>query len=294
MTCDTYLGRYLAHLRTKGRRSTRKIPYWLAVYDRWLADRDLTLGTVGPAIAEEFQVSLSSTYASGTVADIIACVAGFSAWLVSQGAITANPFFLMRRVKRIAKLPRSIPSQKELAAKLMSLEQFWEVPTLGERRRRYRTHVAAEVLYATGMRLAELANIEAHDINLDNNTIMIRCGKGGVPRTAWLTEYASRVLSIYLTVRNITNLTASDKLFGCQSGRTIDTAINTAFKTYVGMTCHGFRHTLGTHLLQRGCDLRHIQVILGHESLSSTTLYTKVSKDDLRTQLDLYHPRSQL
>jgi len=57
------------------------------------------------------------------------------------------------------------------------------------------------------------------------------------------------------------------------------------------ITSHGFRHSLGTHLLRSGCDMRHIQVILGHEALSTTQIYTKVDKEDLKKSLDAFHPR---
>lgn len=57
------------------------------------------------------------------------------------------------------------------------------------------------------------------------------------------------------------------------------------------ITSHGFRHSLGTHLLRAGCDMRYIQIILGHESLGSTQVYTKVDKDDLKRSLDAFHPR---
>jgi len=84
-----------------------------------------------------------------------------------------------------------------------------------------------------------------------------------------------------------------DHLFGVKDGRALDQALNGWLKTTCGMTSHGFRHSVGTHLLQRGCDLRFIQVILGHEDLKSTALYTKVSKEDLRCQLDQFHPRGR-
>jgi len=57
------------------------------------------------------------------------------------------------------------------------------------------------------------------------------------------------------------------------------------------ITCHGFRHSIGTHLLRAGCDLRHIQMILGHEKLNSTQRYTRVDRRDLRNIIDKYHPR---
>ena len=82
-----------------------------------------------------------------------------------------------------------------------------------------------------------------------------------------------------------------EHLFGVKGGRNLGASLNKWLKSTCGITCHGFRHSVGTHLMQRGCGLRSIQIILGHEDLNSTALYTKISKEDMRGQLDQFHPR---
>jgi integrase/recombinase XerD len=149
-----------------------------------------------------------------------------------------------------------------------------------------------ELLYSTGLRLAELAALEVADIDWEAGTLMVRQGKGGATRLAWLNEYTQRVLAIYMKELRPALLHAdTDLLFGVNGARALDKTINAPLKKIFGITSHSLRHCLGTHLLARGCDLRLIQLILGHEDLGSTSLYTRVSKEDLRQQLDAHHPR---
>ena len=124
-------------------------------------------------------------------------------------------------------------------------------------------------------------------------TVFIRSGKGGVARTAFLNDYAVSVVKFYITeAREVVNFKrSSSTLFGVASARNLDSALNCHLKQLGGFTSHSFRHAVGTHLLRRGCDLRYIQLILGHDDLKSTALYTRVSKEELRDQLDSYHPR---
>lgn len=292
---------YIERQKAKGRRGLRKVPYYLDVYFRWLDDRGLRISDVNALAAEEFQTYLATKendgqphYTSGTVGGIVATVDMFHRWLTEEGHMLANPFYGLKRVKREQKLPRNVPSQDEMAEHLEKLRRFWDAQAVGERRALYRLHVIAELLYATGMRIDELARITPEDIDWAGNVVLIREGKGGATRLAYLNEYAARVLSLYVTtMRDTVNWNRkSPTVFGTSSGRTIDPAINKHFKRLFGFTSHTFRHALGTHLLQRGCDLRYIQLILGHDDLDSTAIYTKASKDDLRNELDKRHPRS--
>jgi integrase/recombinase XerD len=154
-------------------------------------------------------------------------------------------------------------------------------------------------MYATGLRLSEVAGLRVNDIRLDEKTVQVKNGKGGKERTAYLTAYASRVLGIYIdNMRRYVNKNKRSKnLFGIAGGRNLDSVLNKWLKE-LGSECgierftsHIFRHALGFHLLRRGCDMRYIQLILGHENIGTTSIYTKVEKSDLRRELDTYHPR---
>jgi integrase/recombinase XerD len=188
-----------------------------------------------------------------------------------------------------------------MALLLAELARFDEQPTQRAKLRRYRVHVLAEFLYATGLRIAEAAALVEEQLDLRARLVYVREGKGGKPRTAFLTAYAAEVMERYLKRGRALVLgpyarNHGDTLFGADKAR-VAVVLNSELEKVCSLldlpciTSHGFRHSLGTHLLRAGCDMRHIQAILGHEALGTTQVYTKVDKDDLKKSLDEFHPR---
>ncbi|HUW45713.1 MAG TPA: tyrosine-type recombinase/integrase [Dehalococcoidia bacterium] len=275
----------------------------MGVFFTWLEERGLSLADLTPLGAEEFQTYLTTMeedgvvhYASSTVADLVQAVDGFYKWLAEDGFVLQNPFYGLRHIKREQRLPRTVPTETEMATYLTRLRAFSDRPTTRERRMYYRLHVIAELLYASGMRLSELAALKPSDFDFEAKTVFIREGKGGVSRTAFLGDYAASVVRFYITqMREVANYCHDrDTLLGVDGSRNLDSFLNRNLNALFGFTSHSFRHAVGTHLLKRGCDLRFIQLILGHDDLKSTALYTRVSKEELRDQLDSFHPRKEL
>lgn len=294
------VGAYLNWQKLSGLRSWQRIRSWLPVFFEWLRESELDWREVGLHKAQDFQTYLATKekdgmvhYASRSVTGIIDTVKGFYRWAVDQGMVVSNPFLKIRRIKVEKTLPRYVPSLEEMSEQLDGIGRFWESGNLGDQRGRYKVHVVAEFLYATGMRIAELTKVEESDIDWVRGTVRIRNGKGSVERTAYLNEYAREVLRTYIDeMRELLNRSKTVRgIFGLAYTECATAVLNPWFKKTFGMTSHGFRHSVGTHLLKCGCDLRFIQMILGHEDLKTTSLYTKVSKETLRDQLDEYHPR---
>ena len=156
----------------------------------------------------------------------------------------------------------------------------------------------------TGLRIDEACRLYPEDVDVRHRYVYVKNGKGGKARTAFLTGYAADILALYIEKGK----TSSDTLL--YGGRrvllfsnkkdTLSQAFNKELRRLCTelelpvITSHAFRHSLGTHLLRAGCDMRHIQVILGHDKLSSTQIYTKVYSDDLKQSLDEYHPRQRM
>ena len=285
----------------QGACSIPTLRHGLGVYSRWLSDCAFGFAQLRTTNAEDFRADLATMsdpdgtphYTAKSVAMILWAVKAFYSYLVSEGILMRNPFADLAPVKLPSRIPRRIPDAAKLFAALDHLACFWEEEKLSARRSRYRTHVAAEILYATGMRLGELGSLTEDDIDLDARIIHIRNGKGGVARTAYLNEYASKVLKIYLSQMRevVAYRKGRDTVLCTKAGNSIGGILNGNLVKYLGLHTHDFRHAVGTHLLQAGCDLRLIQLILGHEDLKSTAIYTKVAREDLRHQLDRYHPR---
>jgi site-specific recombinase XerD len=238
-------------------------------------------------------------YATLTVKAIISMVSRLYNYLKSSGKVYTNPFLGIKRIKTARKLPRNIPMEKEMDAILLDLSRFWEHKDVRERRQYYKAHVMAELMYATGMRMGEVLALKAEDVDFEAKTITVKQGKGGKERIAYLNDYAAMVLKIYAEeMKEVINMNKkSATIFGIASQATVTDVLHKYLnvmcqKHGVGrFTSHNFRHTLGFHLLRRGCDLRYIQLILGHEDMNTTVIYTKVDKGDLRNELDAYHPR---
>jgi site-specific recombinase XerD len=297
---------HLRQLEIQGRRSLASIGQYLKEYRRWLEAESLELGDVDARHAEAYQTDLATRmndagearYRAKTVSVMLWSVRSFYEWLREGGYVERNPFRQIPRMKVGKRIPREVPTADELCENLDSLARFWEtapgVPaTTSEKRTRYRVHVISELLYATGMRIGELGALRVEDIDVADRLVRIRDGKGALSRSAYMNDYAASVVGIYVERmrKSVHYRFFQETLFGTKDGQCLGGQLNVQLKKYVGMTSHGFRHAVGTHLLSSGCDLRMIQLILGHEDLKSTAIYTKVVKEELREQLDRHHPR---
>ena len=277
----------------------------------WFEAEDLDVQSVGIAEALRYAAWLSERlddagkpYATGTMHNYLKTARGFFDHLIQTERAQSNPFRELRYPRLPEHLSRNVLSEAEMGALLAELGRFDEEPVWYERERHYRVHVLAEFLYATGLRIAEACSLTEVDLDLEAQLVYLKEGKGGKPRTAYLTPYAAAVMREYLEggssaiQRNYVRR-LGHTLFGANKARVAAVAnpVLLAACTRLGIppiTTHGFRHSLGTHLLRRGVDMRHIQVILGHEALSTTQVYTHVAKEDLKKSLDEHHPRQWL
>lgn len=272
----------------------------------YLNNRDVSEIKIKEAL--EFQGQLLNTLkkdgtclSSSTVTEYIVTVSGFYDFLKGNNYIHYNPFGSIKRLRVNKKIPRNILSEQNLNRLLQHFRDWEREINLKRRISRYRMHVISELMYSTGLRINEVANLQPEDINVFTGYITVRQGKGGYQRTSILNDYTRNILIVYLdrmrelifTKRNLIN---SNLLFGMKPSyfqKYVNESLANA-TYYLGLnkiTSHGFRHALGYHLLRSGCDIRHIQEILGHKSLKNTAIYTKVDKEDLKTILKKYHPR---
>jgi site-specific recombinase XerD len=236
-----------------------------------------------------------------TVASYVIPASAFCEFLRKKGVIPSNPFKMIRRVQPEKHIPRSIPKEQQMERLLDFLARFNEHGDLKARKRAYRAHVVAELMYSTGLRASEVAGLKVSDIDFGKGIVYVNHGKGGESRIAWLGDYAKAVLRLYMTrmrrlLENEWNERNGELLFGVKwscFGRAINGPLGKAARKcrLAGFTSHGFRHAVGYHLLRAGCNIRYIQEILGHKALHNTEIYTKVDRDDLKNILDKCHPR---
>ena len=275
----------------------------------WFDQQELTPEEVGIQEAVRYMADLGervddqgNPMSTGTVHNYLKVARRFWDFLVMTERVKTNPFQEVRYPRLPRHLSRNVLTEAQMGRVLRELGRFDELTKWYDRERRYRVHVMAELLYASGLRIAEACALVPEDLDLSHRLVRVREGKGRKSRTAFLTGYAAEILERYLSLGRPAILHGHNRemhgqtLFGANKARVAE-VVNQELEEVCRaldlpvITSHGFRHSLGTHLLRSGCDMRHIQVILGHEALQTTQIYTRVDKDDLKRSLDEFHPR---
>jgi site-specific recombinase XerD len=215
--------------------------------------------------------------------------------------IKTNPFMEIKPPRHGDRISRNVLSEVQMGYLLENLRKFDEPLCSNDRITKYRLHVIAEFLYSTGLRIAEAASLIPANIDTQSRIVYVPEGKGKKSRVAFMTSFASEVMALYLergrkAVFRSYGRSCGHTVFGT-NGQRLSVFVSVGIKQACSMlelpeiTSHAFRYSLGTHLLKAGCDMRYIQVILGHESLNATQIYTRVNKDDIKNSIDRFHPR---
>lgn len=236
----------------------------------------------------------------GTVINCLKTARAFYRWLVLCEKIQSNPFDVIKNPRLPRHISRNVLTESQMCCLLDKLREWYLIKNKTHAKQRYKCHVLAELLYSTGLRIFEAADLDEENLDFDRQVVYVKSGKGGKSRVAFLNAYSIQIIKQYLVVRAKVKLpgfrSTTKKLFNLCSERLAkvmnrELALVCKELDIPIITCHGFRHSLGTHLLRNGCDMRYIQIILGHDSLTSTQIYTQVDKQDLRNVIDEFHPR---
>lgn len=213
-------------------------------------------------------------------------------WLAKNNYLLYNPASELELPRLSRRLPKAILTIKEVE-KVMTQTNTSE--PLGIRDR-----AVLETLYSTGIRRMELMNLSIYDIDTERGTLLVRQGKGRKDRMLPLGERAIKWLTLYLTQVRPGFIINSDDgtLFLTRLGEKFNDAwLSRAVAKYIenaklGKTgsCHMFRHTMATLMLENGADIRFIQAMLGHAELSTTEIYTQVSIKALKEVHQRTHP----
>ncbi|RNB77441.1 tyrosine recombinase XerC [Brevibacillus panacihumi] len=216
-------------------------------------------------------------------------------FLMREGQLEQNPFQMVSTPKMEKKLPSFLYPQE--------VQEFFDLPDmttpLGIRDR-----LIFELLYASGMRVSELVMLTIKDVNLSMGVALVY-GKGAKERYVPIGSYACDILRQYLEYgrnklmagkedhgRLIVNY-RGEPLSDRSVRRIVDKYVDT-YALHLRVSPHTFRHTFATHMLNGGADLRVVQELLGHVNISTTQVYTHVTKERLRDVYDTAHPRASM
>jgi integrase/recombinase XerC len=232
-------------------------------------------------------------YAKTTIARRLACLRSFLRYCQREGLITSNPAKALRTPRTGRKLPHFLTTEQ--------IAQLLEAPPANEPEG-LRDRAILETMYSAGLRVAELVGLNIDHWDRDANVLRVY-GKGKKERIAPVGRYASKALMRWLEVRQpADNAGADDRaaVFLNRFGTRITTrSIGRMIEKYLKETGldrqtspHTLRHTFATHLLDGGADLRAVQEMLGHKSLTTTQIYTHVSTQRLRDTYESAHPHA--
>ena len=271
----------------------------ILAYLIWLGNDDFS--NVNFVKMREYLHHISTyNYQKTTVARKIASLRTFHKYLLREQLIENNPAENLISPKRPKSLPKFL-SMEEVEQILSNINI--DTPA------GYRNRAILELLWATGMRVSELSGLNFGNLNLENNEITV-FGKGAKERIVLITDRAKNYLQGYIDyARSMIvkekeyfnpNITDETPVFINKTGfrlqtKTIRTVINEVVEKIQlpkKVTPHVFRHSFATHLIENGADLRVVQELLGHASISNTQIYTHISMQHMKNVYDETHPRA--
>lgn len=228
---------------------------------------------------------------AATISRSLASLKSLYTFAVNQGQCDSNPVFNIKVEKAEKKLPQILTGKE--------VELLLDQPKCADLKG-YRDKAMLELLYATGIRVSELINLDVSDVNLPGG--FIKCASGGKVRIIPLYSAAIKALTDYIEeVRPKMIADVSDQsLFVNVSGERMSRqGFWKIIKYYQekaqidkDITPHTLRHSFAAHLLENGADLRSIQEMLGHSDISSTQIYAQLVKQNLKSVYNKYHPRA--
>ena len=238
-------------------------------------------------------------YSAATMARKIATLRSFYKWAERREYASSNPMTLIRTPRQSKRLPKAIPVEQ--IERLLCAPSDQDVLGLRDR-------AMLETLYSTGIRVSELVGLNAADIDIPGESLRVR-GKGKKERMVPLGAHAMHAIGVYVEKVNgdgrfgkeWRESPESAPLFMNKHGQRLSSrSVRRKLDKYlreIGLDTtispHTLRHSFATHLLENGADLRSVQELLGHQSLSTTQVYTHLTTRGVKDTYDAAHPRAE-
>lgn len=276
----------------------------LKMFIKWCEERGVdSPREVTPKMLDQFRLYLSRyRKADGTALKLasqhgrLVVVRAFFKYLFKSSYTLYDPASALDLPRSEIRIPNEVMTHPEVEKVLNVIDTTTPVGI--------RDRAMFEVLYSTGMRRAELCDLECRDIDFDKGVVFIRLGKGNKDRVIPIGERAILWVLKYVEDVRLHHIFSPDerKLFVTQYGRPIRykhlTRIGREYISKAGIekdgACHIFRHSMATSMLEGGADIRYIQEMLGHSSIETTKVYTRVVINQLKAIHTAVHPAARL
>lgn len=293
---NTYLNNFISYLTNNKRYS----PYTITSYKKdtydyleFLKKNNIDIKNSNYKIVEEYSKYLyKNKLSKRSIARKYSSIRTFYNYLEKNNILENNIFNLLENPKKEEKLPHFINEYE--------LDKMFEIPDNSPKGQRDR--LILEMLYGTGVRVSELVNIKINDIDFNNNSIKVR-GKGNKDRYVFYGKYCKEAINNYIKNGRISLLNGQtcDYLLLNRFGKNISVVSIRKILNEIINKCsldikispHVLRHTFATHLLNEGADIMHVKELLGHSSLSTTSIYTHVTNEKIKEVYYKTHPRAK-
>jgi len=298
---STPLREYLAWLRVEKGRSDKTIDAYqrdLVRFDGYLGAKHRTLESVTAADLERYLAALRAEgLAASSIARHRSSLSGLFHYLVDEGTFTNDPSLRVTPIKLPQRLPKAL-SEDTISSLIDGISG---VDPLSRRDR-----AIVELLYATGARVSEICRLDLNDLNYDNGLLRL-IGKGDKERLVPIGRSAQAALAAWLEHEGRQALIETSKHRGDAAAVFINTRGKRLSRQALhhllvergraagieqGLSPHTLRHSCATHMVAHGADIRVVQELLGHASVTTTQIYTKVSIDQIRSAYENAHPRA--
>ena len=272
----------------------------LRQFFEWASKFDTT--EISTSVLESYLSELHQQYAPKSVKRKIASLKAFFHYLEYKEIIDQNPFNKLQiKFREPIILPKTIPLSTIETLFNKIYKQYHNAPNSNKKRILLRDIAVVEMLFATGIRISELCSMPYQNIDLQNNIIIIK-GKGAKERLIHICDgHVTNVLNKYLSEYNGEILSCGYFFVNNVGNRLSDQSVREMINKYCRIanikqhiTPHMFRHSFATLLLEENVDIRYIQTMLGHSSISVTEIYTHVTMSKQKEILDSKHPRKKM
>lgn len=242
----------------------------------------------------------------GNIENYLKYISNLNSRSISRNITSINNLFIfLLKEKRVKKNPCEFIDRPKIKKSLPDTLSVEEVSNLLDiplkTKYDYRNKAMLELMYGSGLRVSELISLTMRNIDLEND--IVRClGKGSKERIVPINDYSMYYLKLYIDKRNLFLINGfNDYLFLNNHGKQMTRQgffknlkkILLAKGIKKNVTPHTLRHSFATHMLSGGADLRSIQILLGHSDISTTKIYTHISKEKIKRDYEDFHPRSK-
>ncbi len=294
---EIFIERYLRYLEVERNASVNTLKAYsndLKNFKTYIADKPLK--EIDYLTIRAFLSILKEKYNKSSIRRKIACLRSFFRFMCREGHLSSNPAAAVSLPRKEKRLPIVLDEAEII--KLLEAPPEDDVSGIRDR-------AVLETLYSTGIRVSELGGLDKDDIDFIGGSIVV-FGKGKKQRLVPIGDRALSYIKTYLEKKDrylnklgVKNINQKAVFLNHKGGRLLDRSIRRIVEKYItiagtrhNISPHTLRHSFATHMLDRGADLRAVQELLGHQSLSTTQIYTHLTPQRLKLVYEKTHPRA--